>query len=134
MANETVQVEGPYEVHDFTVSESVLIEKNTLCQLTDPRTASASDGANKFAGISATEHKASVSKTELGLWTTGTHLIFTIGPAISAGAMVSLSGANLVKQATEAEIITGATVGKLLQNATAGTAQAAVEVKIGVFA
>ena len=133
MANESVQVEGPYEVHDFTVSESVLIEKNTICQLTSPRTASASDGANVFAGIASTEHKASVGKTELGLWTTGTHLLTRSlgGSAIVAGTMVSLSGANLIKLATAAEILTGAAFGKALQD-IAISAQG--EVKIGVLA
>ncbi len=130
MANESVQVEGPYEVHDFTVSESVKIEKNTLCQLTSPRTASASDGANKWAGIAATEHTANVGKTELGLWTTGTHLLTATGPTIQEGSMVSLSGANLIKTATAAELLSGATIGKAQQDIT-DTSQG--EVKIGVL-
>ncbi len=134
MANETSQVEGPYEVHDFTVSESVLIEKFTVCKLSDPRTAAASSAADVFAGIAATEKVASNGKTELGLWTTGTHLFTTIGPAITAGTMVSLSGANLIKAATAAEILTGAGFGKILQTSTAGDGQAQKEVKIGVIA
>ncbi len=131
MANEAVQVEGPYEVHDFTVSESVLIEKLTVCQLTSPRTASASSAADLFAGIAATEKVASNGKTELGLFTTGTFLLANAGSGtIPDGALVSLSGANLIKQATEAEMVTGAAFGKALQDiAAAGTG----EVKIGAL-
>ena len=130
MANESVQVEGPYEVHDFTVAVGTTIEKNTLCQLTSPRTASASAGANLFAGIAATEKNSTDNATELGLWTTGTHLLTNSGLAIVDGAMVSLSGANLIKQATEAEMVTGAAFGKALQDIAA---DAQGEVKLGVL-
>ncbi len=132
MANEAVQVEGPYEVHDFTVSESVLIEKNTLCQLTSPRTASASSAVDKWAGIAATEKVASNGKTELGLFTTGTFLLTATADAtIQEGVIVALSGANLIRLATSAEIVTGNTVGRALQDITAS---AQGEVKIGVMA
>ncbi len=128
MANEPSQVEGPYEVHDFTVAEAVLIEKFTVCKLTDPRTAAASSSNDIFAGIAATEHKASVNKTELGLWTNGIFLS-TFDTAVSAGAQVSLSGANIFKEASAAELLTGAACGKLLQDvaASGGTG----EVKFG---
>jgi len=129
MANEAVPVEGDYEVHDFTVADGATIEQNTLCQLADPRTASASDGANVFAGIAMTEKKADDGSTELGLATTGIFdLTCNAGAGITAGALVSLSGANLIKTATEAEVITGAAFGKALETATAGEV---IEVKLG---
>ena len=45
MTNEAVPVEGPYETHDFTVSTSTTIEKGTLLQFSDPRTAIISTSA-----------------------------------------------------------------------------------------
>ncbi|KKL50844.1 hypothetical protein LCGC14_2301420 [marine sediment metagenome] len=133
MAQEAVQVEGPYEVHDFTVAVGTTIEKGTLCKGTDPRTAAATSAADNFVGIASTEKNLTDNATELGLWTTGTFDLFTIGPVITMGSMVSMSGANLVKLATEAEVVTGQVVGKALETGTAGTAQEAIEVKLGVF-
>jgi len=131
MANEAVQVEGPYETHDFTVADGATIEKGTLCKLSDPRTAAASSGADAFAGIAATEKVASNGKTELGLWTRGIFDLTTIGPAITAGDIVSLSGANLIKEATEAEIQAGKGIGKALETSTAGSE--VIEVFVGQF-
>ncbi len=130
MANEAVKIEGPYNIHDFTVSESVTIEQNTLCQLADPRTAAASSGADIWAGIAATEHEGSKGKTELGLFNTGTFdLKCADGVAIPVGSMVSLSGANLIKLATEAEIVSGAAFGKALETA-AEASEDVIEVKL----
>jgi len=126
MANEAIQVEGPYEAHDFTVAVGTGIPQNTLCQLTDPRTASASSGADKFAGIAATEKVASNSKTELGLWTTGTFVMTscaTIGGegVITAGSLVVMSGANQIRKAIAAELLTGAVVGRAKEAIAAAT-------------
>ena len=117
MANEATQVEGPYEIHDYTVSESVLIEQGTLCKLADARTASAATGNGEaFAGITATEKVASNGKTENGLWTTGTYIMkaATQGPegAIGAGDEVVMSGANLIRKAVAADLLTGAVLGR----------------------
>lgn len=132
MANEAELVEGEGGVQDFTVDEAVKIEKFTLCKLTDPRTAAASSGADVFAGIAATEKVADNDKVELGLWTEGTFkLTAAPGAAITAGMLVSLSGANLIKQATEAEVVTGAAFGKALESLASSTQG---EVKIGVIA
>lgn len=127
MANEAVQIEGNYEVHDYTVAEGTGIEQGTLCGLADPRTAAASAAAEPFAGIAATEKVASNGKTELGLWTTGTFDL-VCSDAITAGAIVSLSGANLIKTAVAAELLTGAAFGKALET---GAFNEAIEVKIG---
>ena len=131
MANEAIQVEGPYEAHDFTVATGTAVPQYTLMQLTDPRTATASDGDNLWAGIAATEKTATDGVTNLGLFTTGTFLLTASGATIPDGAIVSLSGANFIKQATEAEMVTGAVVGKALQDIAGGSTG---EVKIGVVA
>ena len=122
MANEAVQVEGPYEAHDFTVTDSIAVPQYTLMGGRDPRGAYASSGADDFAGIAATEKVVSNGQTELGLFTTGTFVLTAAaGAVISAGELVSLSGANLIKTATEAEIITGHIVGKSREAIAAGT-------------
>jgi hypothetical protein len=132
MANEATKVEGEYEIQDFTVADGAGIEMLTLCKLSDPRTAAASSAADVFAGIAATEKVASNGKTNLGLFTKGTFVLTAApGAAITAGMLVSLSGANLIKQATEAEVITGAAFGKALESIASSTTG---EVKIGVIA
>jgi len=135
MANEPSKVEGPYETHDYTVADA-LIEKYTMCKLTDPRTASAATGDGEaFAGIAATEKVASNGKTELGLWTTGTFdmtAVAVIGAegAIDAGVLVVMSGSNQVRAAVAADLLTGAVVGKAKEAIAAGTTG---EVTLGGF-
>lgn len=122
MANEATQVEGPYEAHDFTVADGAAIPIGTLCQLTDPRTCSLSDGANVFAGVAATEKVANNGVTNLGLWNTGTFVMKAAeGTTIAIGDTVSLSGANLIKLATSAEMVLGQTVGKAQEAIASGT-------------
>ena len=116
MANESTQVEGPYEAHDFTVADGASIPIGTLCQLTDPRTCSLSSGADVFAGVAATEKVASNGVTNLGLWTTGTFVMTAVaGATIAIGDLVSLSGANLIKLATAGEVVLGQIVGKAME-------------------
>lgn len=116
-------VEGPYEVHDFTVADGAQISEAVLLKVSDPRTAAksvAGDKAPAFAGISATEKEASNGKTELGCYTTGTFLMTAAG-GISAGENVVISGANLIKAALAGDLLTGAVVGKALEDIATGT-------------
>jgi hypothetical protein len=122
MANEAVIIElGPDNgaAYRFTVAEGATIEKGCLCKLSDPRTAAASSGADVFAGIAAAEKVASDGATTLAFHTEGVFDLMSAGAAITAGGLVSLSGANLIKQATEAEMVTGAAFGKALETAAA---------------
>ncbi len=122
MANEAVLKLKASTPIDFIVADGTGIEKGTICQLTDPRTASASDGANVFAGVARREKIASDGRTRLSM-IVGPGDIFDMkdaGDGITAGGLVSLSGANLIKQATEAEVVTGAAFGKALETASAG--------------
>jgi len=129
MANEAIVIENPTVIRDFTVAEDATIEQLTLCQLTDPRTATASDGANIFAGISMTEKKANDGQTNLGLAQDGVFDLVDAGAGGNAGAMVVLSGANMVRDAVAGELLTGAVVGKRLETAGASEVH---EVDIGV--
>ena len=123
MANEAVVVEllgDQGDVIEYTVASGTTIAKCTLLQLADERTASASDGENVFAGIASTEKDGSDYSTTLGAYTYGVFDLVSADDTISVGAIVSLSGANLVKTATEAEIAAGKGIGKALETASNG--------------
>lgn len=127
MANEAVWIEGPYETHDFTCDTGTGILQGTLLNINEPRSLSgvAADGG-PFAGIAATEKEAGSNQTELGLHTRGIFkltAVATIGDegAIIDGSMVVLSGLNLIRKAEAADLLTGAVIGKALEDIAAGT-------------
>jgi hypothetical protein len=118
MANEAVCVEGPYEIHDFTCATGTAIVQHTLMKNASPRTASATAGSGDlWAGIAASEKTTTDGVTSIGCYTKGIFLLTnSSGLAISAGAIVSSSGPNVIKTATEAEIAAGKGIGKTLQD------------------
>ena len=131
MADEAIIVENPQWTHDFTVNEAATIEQFTLCKLADARTASASDGANVFAGIAMTEKKAGDGQVNLGLaHDSGIFVLKAAGGAsITAGMAVLLSGPNLIKEASAGDLLTGAAFGKALEDIASGTSG---EVRLGL--
>lgn len=134
MANEASKVEGPYEIHDYTVASGNPIPIMTLCQFADPRTAVISAGNGvAFAGIAATEKDSTDTSVELGLHTKGTFVLTaaTTGPegAIVAGAEVVLSGANLIRKAVAADLLTGAVIGRAKKDiAAASTGEVTLQI------
>jgi hypothetical protein len=124
MANEAVIIEllgsPPGEPVRYTVADGATIEKGCICKLSDPRTAAASSAADVFAGIAAAEKVINDGSTTLAVYTCGIFDLTAAAQAITAGMIVSLSGANLVRPAVAAELLTGAVVGKALETATAG--------------
>lgn len=121
MANEAtiIELSGMNPIN-FTVADGTSISKGTLCKLSGDHTASASSAADVFAGIAAADKVANDGSTTLALYTPGQGNIFDLTNATSAitlGGICSLSGANLIKQALEAEMVTGAVVGKVLEAA-----------------
>ena len=114
-----VCIETPTEFARYTVSDATAIPIGTLMKLIDPHAAIAGTAdADPFAGIAWEEKTASDGLTELscaknGVWD------LEGGPAITAGALVSISGANIIKAATEAEEILGAVIGKAEETGTA---------------
>lgn len=121
MANEAVQVEGPYESHDYTVATGTAVPQFTLMQLSDPRSAAASAGANVFAGIAATEKTATDGVVDLGLFTRGTFVLTDSGAGIAVGARVMLAAANTIKTADATGIAAGKDFGVALEAIGAGT-------------
>src|SRR3990167_11159366 len=130
MANEATLRHFISNPIDFTVADGATIEKGTVCKLTDPRTAAASSAADVFAGIAAVEKVASDGSVLLSCYVTGIFdMTCNANAGITAGSAVSLSGANLIKLATEAEVVTGAAFGKALETASASEV---VQVLIGM--
>ena len=121
MTNEAIKVEGDYEVHDFTVSNSVGIPMMTLCKMSGAgRTASASTADNDiFAGIAATEKEANSGQTNLGLYTSGIFSL-TASATIPMGARICLSGANTIRATTSGDLILGRDFGVALESITSG--------------
>lgn len=116
MANEAVFVEPDWDsVVRYTIADGQDVSKGTLLKLVDPRTVSAGNitkGA-AFAGILAEEKKAndgvvSVPVLKRGLFDLTHSSVVTS----SVGAILEMSGANLVATATEANIAAGGAVGK----------------------
>jgi len=129
MANEAVlklRIDDPM---NFTVADGAGIEKGTICELTDPRTAAANNGSGDvFAGIAAREKVASDGRTQLALFRRGIFDLKDSGSGITAGQWVSTGGTNTIKTATEAEMAAGKGVGIALETASAAET---IEVLVG---
>ena len=100
----------------FTVSAGTSISKGDLLKLSGDNTA-AQSAANSdvYAGVAAADKDGTDSATTLGVYVPGSLNKFDMKVATGAvalGALVSLSGANLIKEATAAEILSGDVIGK----------------------
>jgi len=137
MANEAVIVEllgNRGEVLDFTIADAQAVAKGTLMKTIDPRACSGASAAvdnEVFAGIAASEKVASDGQTRLGLYTKGIFdLKVNSSVAVTLGAHVCMSGANLIRDAVEAEIAAGAAVGIALET---GSVDEVIQVAVGVY-
>jgi len=129
MANEAVCIETPKNIVRYTVADGNTITKGTILKLSaDPNTAAASSAADIFAGIAMMDKVANDGSTSISAALDGTWDITAAGTAITLGGIVSLSGANLIKQATAGELLTGASFGKCLETASASEV---VRVRLG---
>lgn len=119
-------------VVEFTVDDGTGIAKGTLCTLEDPAKLSSTATTGGFIGIASTEKVASDGSTTLGVWTYGKFDLMTAGGTVNINDPVSLSGLNLIKHCTPAELSSGACIGKALEAAVDGTAEA-IQVFVGGF-
>lgn len=103
---------------DFIVADGTGIEKGTLCKMTDPRTAAASDGSGDVcAGIAAREKVASDGRTRLAIYRRGIFDMAASG-AINVGQAVQSAGDGWVLAA--AATSSGASIiGHALETAAA---------------
>jgi hypothetical protein len=87
---------------DFIVADGTGIEKGTILQLTDPRTASASSTGGEIpAGVAMREKVANDGRTRLAVYPVGCGAIFDMTVtadtgAVTAGEKVVIDGANTV--------------------------------------
>lgn len=130
MANEAVLVNKFSEPIDFIVADGAGIEKGTVLKLTDPRTASANDGTGDvFAGIAHREKISGDGRTRLSAFVDGIFdMTVNAGVGVTLGAQVATSGANLIRDATEAEIAAGKSIGKALET---GAVNEVIQVMVG---
>jgi hypothetical protein len=104
----------------FTVANNINISKGTILQLLDERTASAASANSEvFAGIAAADKEANDGSTKLAAYTEGIFDLTGGAATITAGMLVSISLANLIKPATEAEVVTGDVIGKAYATSSA---------------
>lgn len=130
MTNEAVCIETPTSFARYTVADGTGIAVGTILKLSGDNTAIASSGADVFAGIAWEEKTASDGITQITAALNGVWDLTAAGSAITRGGIVSLSGANLVKQAVEAEMVTGAALGKALE---AASASEVIRVRVGEY-
>jgi len=125
MANEAVKLQQGVKNSRRYQCADVAITKGTLLMLTDPNTASGSNIAtgatpSVFAGIAAMDKVAGDGATDIAVDVDGVFdLTCNAGTGITAGALVVMSGANLIRAAAAGDLLTGAVVGKALETATA---------------
>lgn len=129
MANEAVCIETPTEFARYTVADGTGIAIGTLLKLTDPNTAIATSADNDpFAGIAWEEKTASDGITEITAALNGVWDIKDGGAGFTAGAIVTVNGANVVAAAAAADLLPGSVVGKALETAAANEV---VRVRVG---
>ena len=126
MADEVSKVEGPYEVHDFTITTGDAISGLSLMTLEDARSTwvCTADGA-AFAGILVVNKTATDGNTEVGHYVKGIFKMKTVATVgdegvIDFGDMVVASG-QFIRAAEAADLLTGAVVGKALESIGVGT-------------
>jgi len=131
MANEAVLITETELPISVTVANGAGIEKGTILEMTDPRTGAANDGTGDIViGIAAQEKVASDGKTTLACYQGGIFdLTCSAGAGVTLGAHVATSGANLIRDATEAEIAAGKSLGIALET---GSADEVVQVKVRI--
>lgn len=120
MANEATIIElfnGGRPIR-YTVADGATIEKGTILQLTDPRTASAHSGADQpIVGIAAHEKVANDGATTIAAYTDGIFDITAAAAGVAAvGVMVAGSAtANMTTAADAADLLQNSTVGMVLE-------------------
>jgi len=126
MANEAATIElgrNDGTVVRRTVAAGTTISGGSLCVLADPNTASKSlvtSTGTAFAGIASTDKDGNDSSTNLGFYTTGVFdLTLALKTTCTAGNKCVISGANLVREAVAAELLTGAVIGEFEETGSA---------------
>jgi len=133
MANEAVIVElygDNGDVRFYTCANGTTIEKGTILELEDPRTAKKVSGAGVvIAGIAAHEKVANDGSTKIGVYTNGIFdLTCAAGGTATLGSYVRSAGSdNTITVSTTLDDETGKSIGKALET---GGNNEAVQVRV----
>lgn len=131
MANEAVLLAANNATAiDMSCPNEVGIEKGALLKLSGDNTVITSAGADIFIGIAAAEKVAADGSTRIGVYPRGCGADFDItcsSSAVTLGAVVALSGVNVIKDAIEADFPNGKAFGQTYE---AGSAAEVIRVKI----
>ena len=130
MANEAVCIEKPTIIKRITVADGTAITKGTLLKLSGDYTGIASSSTDVFGGITLEEKTASDGVTEISVAYDGVWDLTCTGSGVTLGAIVVLSGANLIRNAVEADLVLGKVVGKAEE---AGSASEVIRVRVGAM-
>lgn len=131
MANEAILRNRTRPPIDMIVYDNEAIEKGTLLVLSGDRTSSKSTAASTgtaFGGIAHREKISGDGRTRLaahfsGIW----DMTVNASDTVTKGAKVTISGQNLIRNATEAEIAAGASYGEALE---AGAVNEVIQVDV----
>ena len=121
MANEAVLVVKKSDPIDFTILNTTAVEKGAICNMYSPRSTSGSSvvPGDEFSGINFREKIASDGTTSVALFRDGVFRCkVATGGTVTVGQHVTMSGANLIRTATEAEIAAGSSIGIALETKT----------------
>ncbi len=131
MANEAVLRTRLANPIDFTVADGVAIAKGAICEMSDPRTAAANNGAGDvFAGICARDKIADDGRTQAAMFRKGIFDLKVGTVGVTLGTWVATEGANTIADATEAQLLAGKGIGIALET---GAAAETVQVMVGGF-
>jgi hypothetical protein len=130
MANEAVFL----EIHQFapckqyTCAAGTSISKGTLLKLSGDNTVIASSASDVYAGVAAMDKDGTDSSTKISVYVPFGGNKFDMkcaSGAVTLGAVVVLSGANLIRNAVEADLVLGKIIGTAQE---AGTADEVISV------
>jgi len=134
MANEAVNSEKPRVIKRASISDVHAIAKGTILQLSGADLISEASNAVAagaiFSGITVEEKTANDGITEVGAAIDGVwELKVNASDGVTLGSMVCLSGANLIRDAIEADFPLGRPFGKALES---GAASEVIRVRLGL--
>ena len=104
------------DAKQYTVAAGTSISKGTLLKLSGDNTAAAATGTGEAAaGVAAADKDGTDSSTQLSVYTPGQGNKFDMQCAASSvtlGHKVVISGADLIRDAVAADLLTGAVIGE----------------------
>ena len=118
MANEAVIIELNEFINakQYTCAAGTSISKGTLLRLSGNNTVLASDASDPYAGVAAADKDGTDSSTTIAVYTPyqGNKFDMKVNPSagITLGALVVLSGTNVIREAVDGESETGKVIGR----------------------